>query len=491
MSTTLTTEARWYRQGASNLMPGSVGYDRAPLVVRYRFHTPSTGATSLSFITAGYGVWGGDYGYNDPGFHFLVTEQSTGYERKVGSDIGTAAEKTWIDGNPFMTGSTAVSLMPDADYYLWIWPKDNRYSRVDIGSAQVTVDGVYGTPSTITAADGTFGGQIAVSLNASTPGAQHSVSVSCAGRTEILLTDSTAVSCVWTPDLASYAALLPNAGSAQATITCVTRYGGNTVGTRTKTITVSFAAGSLPPALAAGWALAAVFNSGSAAGLSVYVQGVSRAEVSFDSSKISCLYGASIAGYRIRCSGSTVSASPYRTGVLTGDTEIICTVTDSRGQEASETLQISVEPYAEPRLTEATVFRCDSTGTPADDGQYYSARGKALFSSLAGQNSVTLSAAHKRTDAASYGTEVTLQNDTASVIGSISADYSYLVRLTVRDALGNEAAVTAALATQRWAMKFRPNGRGVGFGKAPEHDNCIELPSGWVIRIGNTVVLSE
>ena len=104
---------------------------------------------------------------------------------------------------------------------------------------------------------------------------------------------------------------------------------------------------------------------------------------------------------------------------------------------------------------------------------------------------MTLSAAHKRTDAASYGTEVTLQNDTASVIGSISADYSYLVRLTVRDALGNEAAVTAALPTQRWAMKFRPNGRGVGFGKAPEHDNCIELPSGWVIRIGNTVVLSE
>ena len=32
---------------------------------------------------------------------------------------------------------------------------------------------------------------------------------------------------------------------------------------------------------------------------------------------------------------------------------------------------------------------------------------------------------------------------------------------------------------------------GVGFGKAPEHDNSLELPSGWVIRIGNTVVLSE
>ena len=74
---------------------------------------------------------------------------------------------------------------------------------------------------------------------------------------------------------------------------------------------------------------------------------------------------------------------------------------------------------------------------------------------------------------------------------TISADSSYLVRLTIMDALGKTASVTVALATQRWAMKFRPGGMGVGFGKAPEHDNCIELPAGWVIRIGSTVVASE
>ena len=104
---------------------------------------------------------------------------------------------------------------------------------------------------------------------------------------------------------------------------------------------------------------------------------------------------------------------------------------------------------------------------------------------------MTLSAAHKTTEAASYGTEHALQNDTALVIGTISPDSSYLVRLTVTDALGSTATATVALATQKWAMKFRPGGMGVGFGKAPEHDNCLELPSGWVIRIGSTVVLSE
>ena len=486
MSTVLTTEARWYRVGAVYPMDGSLGYDAFPLVGRFKFHTPATGAESLTFASSAYVVYGGYY--PDQGFNFLVTEASTGYESKWGKDIGTQTVKS---GNS-MTGSVTIDLMPDRDYYLWIWPRGNQAYRIEPGSISVTVDGVYGAPSTISASDGNFGSPIPVALTAVTQGAEHTLTVSCAGRTETLLTDSAATSAVWTPDLATYAALLPNAGSATATFTCVTKFSGNTVGTTTKTITVSFADGSLSPTLTNGWATAAAYNTGSAAaGLSVFVQGYSKAEVSFDSSKISCRNGASVASYRIRCGGVTVNASPYRTGVLTGDAEILCTVIDSRGQEASETLQITVLPYAEPRLTEVMVFRCDSLGDPADDGQYYSAKGKALFSSLSGQNSISLSAAHKRTDAASYGTEATLQNDTALVIGTISADYSYQVRLTVTDTLGNSAQGIVALATQHWAMKFRPGGMGVGFGKAPEHDNCIELPAGWVIRIGNTVVVSE
>lgn len=488
MSTTLMTSASWYRVGASYGMPGSLGYDYAPLVGRFKFRTPATGATSLRFASEKYQIYGGDYTPYDFGFQFLVTAESTGYEGKWGTDIGSP---TVTAGNS-MTGSVSMDLMPDRDYFLWVWPRYDAYHRVAPGEITVTVEGVYGTPSGVAASDGDFGSQIPVRLAVSTEGGVHDLQVSCAGRTETLLSRSAATSCVWTPDLTTYAALLPNAGSALAVFTCETFFNGNCVGSTTKTITLSFAQGSLQPELLPGWAAAAVYNAGTAAaGISVYVQGYSKAELSFDGSKIRCRYGASVAGFRIRCGGVTVDAPPYRTEVLTGNAEILCTVTDSRGQEASETLQITVQPYAEPRLTEVTVFRCDSTGEPADDGQYYSARGKGLYSSLSGQNSMSLTVAHKTTEAASYGTETALQNDTALVIGTISADSSYLVRLTVTDALGKTASVTVALATQHWAMKFRPGGMGVGFGKAPEHDNCIELPAGWVIRIGNTVVVSE
>ncbi len=483
MSTTVSTTARWYR-GGQTPYEGNVGYDGNPLVARFKFHTPSTGATSLSFNSQYYDPSGGQYQYHDPGFHFLVTDQSTGYEQKTGISPGNSAVKQGY----IMTGSVSVNLIPDADYYLWIWPNSTLFSRVTIGGVSVELDGIYGTPSLIGVSDGSFGGQIPVSLSASGQGALHSLSVSCAGRTEMLLTRSPAASCVWTPDLEIYAALLPNSGSAQAVFSCETYYGENDVGSSTASVTVRFPPGSLAPEVSPGWAAAAVCNTGAAAGIDLYIQGYSRAEVSFDSTKISCSFGASPASFRIRCAGVTASASPYRTEVLTGDAEIVCTVTDSRGQETSETLQVTVEPYAPPRLTEAAVFRCDSGGAAADDGQYYSAGATALFSSLSGQNSVSLTAAHKQVEAASYGAETALVNGSAQVIGTISPDSSYRILLRATDRLGNEAALTVDLATQRWAMKFRPDGRGVGFGKAPEHDNCIELPAGWVIRIGDRII---
>ena len=40
------------------------------------------------------------------------------------------------------------------------------------------------------------------------------------------------------------------------------------------------------------------------------------------------------------------------------------------------------------------------------------------------------------------------------------------------------------LPTRRWAMKFRPDGQGVAFGKAPEQARCLELPGDWQIRLG-------
>lgn len=483
MGTELTTQARWYRVGARYPLEGSLGYDYAPLVGRFAFRTPASGARELGFASSAYMVYGGYY--PDQGFQFLVTEEASGYESCWGTDRGQEARRL----GDSLTGQLSIDLMPNTDYYLWIWPRGNQAYRIEPGSIAVTVEGVYGTPSAISVSDGCFGGQIPVTLNVSTPGAVHDLSVSCAGRTDTLLRQSSASSCVWEPDPESYAALVTDRGEAQALFHCQTYFGGSSVGSSTAEITLRFAPGSLSLVAAAGWVRAEAENSGTAAeGLHLLVQGFSRARVIFDSSKVSCRLGADIAGFSIRCEGTEVDREPYLTPVLSGSCTILCTVTDSRGLQAEETLSVPVEPYSEPRLTEASVFRCDSGGDAAEDGQYYSACARALFAPVGGGNSISLSAAHRLREAADFGAEMALENGLTRVIGSISPDRSYEVRLRARDALGGSAVLTVTIPTQAWAMKFRPGGLGVGFGKAPEHDRCIELPADWVIRIGDRII---
>lgn len=247
------------------------------------------------------------------------------------------------------------------------------------------------------------------------------------------------------------------------------------------------------PVLSNGWVSISPYNSGAVANISGYVKGYSRAQAVFDDAKISLANtaGATIASRTLSCQGVTVSTAPYRTGVLAArEIELVCTVTDSRGRKASESFSLAVMDYEMPSLSGVEVFRCTSAGIAADEGIYYSVKATLNCSSLDGQNSPVLSAAHAAAGG-SYGTERSLVSGAASVIGTVSADTSYTVRLTGRDLLDNEVVYYAAIPTRKWAMKFRPNGSGAAFGKAAERDNCLELASGWELRLGGESIFSK
>lgn len=385
------------------------------------------------------------------------------------------------------TGYIAINLLPRTTYYVWLyaWRGDWSY-RFGTSSIVVTSAGAYGTAATAQAADGYFGSAIPITVTGGSAGATYTVEVSCAGRTETLQTQSANTNLTWTPDLATYAELLPNAGSATATLTCTTYYGGTARTPTTSTITVSFAPGALPPTLSPGWASHAFYNTGSAAAsIAAYVQGYSKAEVSFDSTKIACQYGASVAGYEIACGGVTVSASPYRTPVLTGTTaSIVCAAIDSRGQRASETLTVSLNAYATPTLTAISIYRSDAQGYEDDDGTYISVTATANISSISGLNSYAMEAYSKTADAAVFSDWGSMTTSVQKLLSGHSPDVTYDVKVTLEDALGNSTEYNQRLAPRIWAMKFRPDGRGVGFGKAPEHSAALEVPASWALRFG-------
>ncbi|MBR0040965.1 MAG: InlB B-repeat-containing protein [Oscillospiraceae bacterium] len=262
-----------------------------------------------------------------------------------------------------------------------------------------------------------------------------------------------------------------------------------TVGSPATTTFTMKADAGMKPTVSSGWATHAYDNTGTAAANIVgYVKGYSKATISFDTSKITMANNATIRSYSIKCQDVTVSASPYRTPVLTSTSAaVVCTVTDSRGRTASGTLTIPVMNYAPPRLSDISVFRCDGDGNADPDGTSYSVRAIRTYSPLNGQNSCTLQVRLGSSANPYYD----LTSGVATRKSGISADVTYLVTIKATDALNNSVFYYAQIPSRKWAMKFRPTGNGVAFGKAAEYDNTFEVTPDWAVKLGQPLPVTS
>lgn len=253
----------------------------------------------------------------------------------------------------------------------------------------------------------------------------------------------------------------------------------------TASLTVN-ADADMKPVVSSGWASLAPYNTGAVAGITGYVKSYSQAEATFDDTKVdmSNAVGAGIASFSVTCQGETDSYTPYLTPVLASTSvSVVCAVTDTRGRTASETFTLTVMDYAKPVLTGIEIFRCDAQGAEAEDGTHYSAKATLTYSSLDGQNVPTLTSA-AAASGGGYGAEETLTSGTVHIsTAQLSADITYTVRISATDSLGNTAVYYQVLPTRKWAMKFRPTGNGVAFGKAAEYNNTFEIAEDWDFRV--------
>ena len=489
----MNTTATWFRSGVqqSGGYVGCVGYDGGPVVGRFAFTTPATGASSFSFRSAslnpaGSTTWASGGSDN---YRWAITTGPDDMKSAIGG--GNATGSAGWGSSPYMdSGATApVSLMPNTTYYLWIFPATSGYNLWKITSVSVTLGGSYGNAASPAASNGNFGHAIPISITGGSSGATYTVTVSCAGNTETLQTQGGATIINWTPDLTTYGALLPSSRSATATISVETFYGTSSRGTQSTQIVVSFLESDVMPVTASGWFAHAPYNESRATSIAKYIEGISRSAVTFDSTKITLRYSATLAYYSVQCGSSLVTTSPYRTPVLVGQTTVTVIVTDSRGFSASETYTVTPFAYTDPSLTNATVLRCNSGGAPADDGTYFSAVATAVYSSVDGSNSVSMSL-YYRSIGGSYGSATAMTSGTAVLIGGLNPDLGYEIKIVITDTIGGSGEITRTIRSQVWAMRFRPNGDGVAFGMSPQIDKRLELPDNWKLAIGNTT-LSE
>lgn len=478
MAEIVSTGAAFYRGGVyhsdNRNMAGWEGAGSTPNIARYTFKTDASGALSLSFKTDNNHL---AYGSGGPYLNFSISSGESDY---VGATWSTPGLGVYRNGG----GTASVQLLPNTQYYLWLHPSYGGYSLWSVGSGvKITTSGQYGTASSFTVSNGELGSPLSITLTRALSSAKHTVSASLLGRTETLLTKGdTYPSLSWTPSLADYAPLM-SATSATATITVETFYNNNSVGTTQRTVTLTLPA-SVSPKLGSGWVSLKPYNAGAASAISGYVAGYSSVEALFDASKVdmSADYGASLS-FKLTALGAADTASPYRTPIISGKTAITCAAVDSRGRSQSESFSITPMDYQPPRISAISYHRSDTEGSPSEDGSCLAVKADAVYSPLGGENSCSINA-YIRPLSGSFGAAIPLSSGTQRSITALSPDLSYELKITISDRLGNENSYLRQIPTRAWAMKFRPDSRGLAFGKAPEHERALELPSDWSLRRG-------
>lgn len=488
--TVTTTGRTMYRGGASN-NSYQIGYEASTgmsRVIRYSFTTPADGVSKLSF-TGAHLAHGASYSWS--GLSWYVTTSPTSH---LNAGPGTVSHGTLtITGNgkdyDISTGEAAVNLPANTEAYIYIFPNNANYflwNFVNVTSLSITTAAGSSTIAAITQTVETLG-TLTVSLNKAVDAFRHKLTVTAGGKTLYTSELFDASHSVTVPR--TWFDSFPNTTTISATATVTTYNGDTAVGTASAAVTIT-ADNGMRPQISEGWATAAPYNIGAVAGLTGYIAGYSQAEISFNAAKLTQAAGAALASVTVTCSGAAVTAAPYRTPILLNAADVLCTATDSRGRTATQTIRIEPMAYAPPTLSQVQLRRCTAAGVEAEDGNYYSAKATATFSALGGQNTLTLTAAHK-IQGGVYGTETALASGEAAIIGTISPDSTYQVRITATDALGNTTVSVASLPTRQWALKFRSNGQGAAFGKAAETDKALEIPADWIFKIGSSTLTAE
>lgn len=488
--TVTTTGRAAYRGGASHTgyLAGFETANKLTRVLRYTFMTPADGVSKLSF-TGAHLAHSASYSWS--GLNWYATTSPTSH---VNAGAGSASCGTLtITGNgkdyDISAAEAAVNLPANTEAYIYIFPNNANYflwNFANVASLNITTAAGSSTIATITQTVETLG-TLTVSLNKAVDAFRHRLTVTAGNKTlytsELFdVLHSVTVPRAWFDSF-------PNTTTISATATVTTYNGDTAVGTASAAVTIT-ADDGMRPQISEGWATAAPYNIGAVAGLTGYIAGYSQVEISFNAAKLTQAAGAALASVTVTCSGTVVTAAPYRTPILLNAADVLCTATDSRGRTATQTIRIEPMTYAPPTLSQVQIRRCTAAGVEAEDGNHYSAKATAIFSALGGQNTLTLTAAHK-IQGGVYGTETPLTSGEAAIIGTISPDSTYQVRITATDALGNTTVSVASLPTRQWALKFRPNGQGAAFGKAAEHDKALEIPADWSFYVGNESLTAE
>ncbi len=485
------------------LMPGASSYG---ITCRIKVQTDGSGATSFTWSCPGYKSGNGV-------IYWALTTSTT----KPTS--GTTA--SYSNGTFSGTKSNAA-MAPNTTYYLWIWSNRTNYARVGslggTGSTlTVSASGTYGKKGTVSAkvngtevSSATLGSTIALSFAGSpTTNATYTVKYTYTptggSATNVWLrqTAGSGSTLNWTPKVTDFASAITGAKSFSVTVTVETFYSGTSVGTSTKTLTLSFPneAGLQPTQEF--WATLTRVQPTAAASLQEWIKGISSAAVALINDPFT--WSVQENGQTVAIAGelknwsvkigdadavSVAASSTSYTGLVreAGAVTVTVTATDKRGFAVYLAWEFRVYDYEKPagrfsykRYKDTnTDPNADPVYAEAADGPYAGVTPEITIAGVNGANSIqsiTLTATPR--DGSGSFTFTNLQNMQENIVGGSLGDKTYDLTLTVTDAAGGTLTLTGRLTGAKWALKFMSDASGAAFGKPAERSNGLEIPETW------------
>lgn len=351
-------------------------------------------------------------------------------------------------------------------------------------SASITLDRIArATQPGLSAFAADMGASITISLPRADDNFTHDLAYSFAGGAYVSIAAGVGTSQSWTvPDVASS---IPNAASGTLTVRAITKSGSTTIGTKYAVMTARVPASVLPTV---GTVSAVEATAGLASRFGAFVQNKSAINVSISGTGAK---GSTIKEYQATLLGKAYSGSSWTSDVLSSSGTLSVKVKDSRGRwSAAKNVSITVLPYSPPAISAFRVYRVDTAGNAAEDGERLAVVYKYSVASLDSKNTASMKLEYKRSTATTWAQLLTgsalSEDTTVKPATAFSTDYRFDVRITVTDYFGASATYQATLPSGAVILDLRADGTGIAFGKTAERSG-VDFgfdPKGRVLGLG-------